>query len=170
MGHYTQNSRLGPGGIDWSACPGLWRNPRRMSGAWCFDQGRVTVSSLFQNLRSGLTLTEFLNVFPMKSEHNVTAVLRYITGRLQGELEPRCDSTASDTGSIDWRDCPGIEMRAKELPLGWVFSGTQRSVAELFEHISEGGSTCEYCKRFPEVRPADTAGLLNFLATRLDSM
>ena len=70
------DSKLAPGRVDWNACPGLWRNPRRMSGAWCFDQGRVTVSSLFQNLRSGLTVTEFLDIFPMKNGRNVGAVLR----------------------------------------------------------------------------------------------
>ena len=131
---------------------------------------RRTVSSLFQNLRSGLTVTEFLDTFPMKNGRNVTAVLQYIIEQLREELTTGSDSIVSDARSVDWRDYPGIEVNAKGHTNGWVFKGTERSVAELFEHIAEGGSTCGYYKRFPEVRPADVAGLLNFLVTRLDSI
>ena len=164
------DSKLAPGRVDWNACPGLWRNPRRMSGAWCFDQGRVTVSSLFQNLRSGLTVTEFLDIFPMKNGRNVGAVLRYIIEQLREEATTGSDSIVSDAQSVDWRDYPGIEINAKRHTNEWVFRGTERSVAELFEHIAEGGSTCAYCKRFPEVRPAEVEGLLNFLVSRLEAM
>ena len=83
MGQNSDAGELGPGGVRWDACPGVWRNPERMSGAWCFDRGRITVSSLFQNMRSGMTLDQYLLIFPMKHEQSVSAVLRHISKRLQ---------------------------------------------------------------------------------------
>ena len=97
-------------------------------------------------------------------------LLRYIIEQLREEATTGSDSIVSDAQSVDWRDYPGIEINAKRHTNEWVFRGTERSVAELFEHIAEGGSTCAYCKRFPEVRPAEVAGLLNFLVSRLEAM
>lgn len=55
----------------------VWQNPNRMSGALCFDQTRVPVSALFENLEGGVSLEEFLDAFEgVKREHAV-AVLQY---------------------------------------------------------------------------------------------
>lgn len=168
MDHNSDAGELGPGGIRWDACPGVWRNPKRMSGAWCFDRGRITVSSLFQNVRSGMTLDEYLLVFPMKNEHNVSAVLRHIGERLQGEIASGSASAGTEPGSVDWRDCGCIELQTDERSYNWVFKGTQRPVADLFRHLAGGGCPIGYSQRCPEVRPLDTAGVLSFLITCLD--
>jgi uncharacterized protein (DUF433 family) len=55
----------------------VWQNPNRMSGALCFDQTRVPVSALFENLEGGVSLEEFLDAFEgVKREHAV-AVLEH---------------------------------------------------------------------------------------------
>ena len=90
--------------------------------------------------------------------------------RLRRKQTTPSDSTASGADSVDWRECPGIEVGTKGPTDGWVFKGTQRSVAELLDHIAEGGSTHGCCELFPEVQPADTAGLLKFLVNRLQSV
>ena len=76
-------SRKSAGCIDWNTCPGLWRDPERMSGAWCFDQARVPLSSLFGNLSTGMTVEEFLYTYSMEHEDTPTAVLRHMSEQLQ---------------------------------------------------------------------------------------
>ena len=168
MDHNSEAGELGAGGIRWDACPGVWRNPERMSGAWCFDRGRITVSSLFQNMRSGMTLDQYLLVFPMKHEHNVSAVLRHISERLEGEVGSGSESAGTEPGSVDWRDCGYIESQSDERNYNWVFKGTHRPVADLFEHLAGGGCPIGYSQRCPEVRPSDTKGVLSFLIACLD--
>ena len=160
---------LGPGGIDWNSCPGLWRDPGRMSGAWCFDQSRVPVSSLFQNLESGVTVKKFLDIFPMDNDWNVAGVLRHLSERLGNDPTSGPAESGAGPGAIDWRDYKGIEPDTNDGETKWVFKGTTRAIGELFEHMANGGSTDEYCSRFPEVRPDDTTELLEFLVRRLEA-
>jgi len=49
---------------DWSTCPAVERNPRKISGAWAFTGTRVPVYALFENLESGATVQQFWNGFP----------------------------------------------------------------------------------------------------------
>ena len=60
---------------DWSACPAVERNPRKISGAWAFTGTRVPVYALFENLESGATVKEFLEWYPDVEEWQVRAVL-----------------------------------------------------------------------------------------------
>ena len=169
MDHNSDAGELGPGGIRWDACPGVWRNPERMSGAWCFDRGRITVSSLFQNIRSGMTLDQYLLVFPMKHEHNVSAVLRHISEQLQGKIGSASESAGAEPGAVDWHDCECIELQSDGRKYNWVFKRTQRPVADLFEHLAGGGCPVGYSQSRPEVRPSDSAGVLSFLIACLDA-
>ncbi len=71
------------GEINWSECPGIERNPKRMSGAWCFKGTRLPVHALFMNLSSGLTIPEFLKVFPAANEEQIKSVLDFLSDRLE---------------------------------------------------------------------------------------
>lgn len=71
------------GEIDWSECPGIERNPKRMSGAWCFEGTRLPVHALFMNLSSGLTIPEFLKMFPAAKEEQIKSVLDFLSDRLE---------------------------------------------------------------------------------------
>ena len=44
---------------DWSDCPAVERNPKKISGAWAFTGTRVPVYALFENLEGGATVGDF---------------------------------------------------------------------------------------------------------------
>ena len=46
--------------IDWSNCPAVERRPEKVSGAWVFRGTRVPVVALFENLKCGAALKDFL--------------------------------------------------------------------------------------------------------------
>ena len=50
--------------VTWNQCSAVERNPDKVSGAWLFRGTRVPVSSLFENLRDGATVDQFLDWFP----------------------------------------------------------------------------------------------------------
>ena len=53
------------------------RDPYKLSGAWVFRKTRVPVSALFENLRDGATVEDFLEWFPPIERSQVEAVLNY---------------------------------------------------------------------------------------------
>ena len=50
--------------IDWNTCPSVELNPELVSGAWVFRGTRVPVVALFENLEDGITINEFVDLFP----------------------------------------------------------------------------------------------------------
>jgi uncharacterized protein (DUF433 family) len=61
----------------WEALDAIERQPDKVSGAWVFRGTRVPVSALFENLRDGATVDEFLEWFPPVKKSQVEAVLNY---------------------------------------------------------------------------------------------
>ena len=59
----------------WENCSAVERHPDRVSGAWVFRGTRVPVAALFENLRDGATIEEFLAWFPSVERSQVEAVL-----------------------------------------------------------------------------------------------
>ena len=161
-------SRKSAGCISWNTCPGLWQDPKRMSGAWCFDQTRVPLSVLFGNLSTGMTVEEFLYMYSMDHEKTPTAVLRHISQQLQAGGDGDGTEGPEQPHVIDWAKCPGIEKRSTKERENWVFSGTERDISGLFNQIAEGGSVQEYCRQCPEVDPGAPEDLLDFLVEQLD--
>ncbi len=53
----------------------VWINPNRMSGSPCFYGSRVPVKHLFDYLRAGHTIAEFLDDFPGVTRQQAEAVL-----------------------------------------------------------------------------------------------
>ena len=51
------------------------RSPEILSGAWRFRGTRVPVAALFENLRDGATVAEFLTWFPGVTREQVDEVL-----------------------------------------------------------------------------------------------
>ena len=68
--------------IDWSSCPDVERVPGKMSGVWLFKGTRVPVSALFENLKSGTTVEEFLEWFEGVDRKQVQAVLNHAEASL----------------------------------------------------------------------------------------
>jgi len=63
--------------IDWFSCPGVEREPERVSGAWIFRDSRVPVAALFENLEDGASTSQFVEWFPGVTVEHVRAVLEH---------------------------------------------------------------------------------------------
>ncbi len=59
----------------WKTCSAVERDPEKVSGAWVFRGTRVPVSALFDNLRDGATIDQFLEWFPGVEREQLLAVL-----------------------------------------------------------------------------------------------
>ena len=64
--------------IDWSSCPSVELNPALVSGAWVFRGTRVPVVALFENLEDGVTIHEFIELFPSVDLVHARSVLKHI--------------------------------------------------------------------------------------------
>ena len=72
----------------WSQCTAVERDADKVSGAWLFRGTRVPVATLFENLRDGATVEQFLDWFPGVERWQVESVLDHETRGLR-------DATAS---------------------------------------------------------------------------
>jgi uncharacterized protein (DUF433 family) len=63
---------------EWDKCDAVERSPEKVSGAWVFRGTRVPVSALFENLRDGASIDDFLSCFPGVARSQVQAVLEHI--------------------------------------------------------------------------------------------
>ena len=61
----------------WETCPAVERHPDKLSGVWVFRGTRVPVSSLFENLKDGASVEQFLEWFPGVEDWKVETVLDY---------------------------------------------------------------------------------------------
>ena len=71
---------------DWTNCPTVERNPRKISGAWAFAGTRIPLYALHENLAAGATITEFVEWFPVVSERQVRTVLEHEAAQLKTDL------------------------------------------------------------------------------------
>ena len=63
---------------NWSSCPAVERTPGRVSGVWTFARTRVPVSALFENLKDGASIEDFLAWFPGVEADQVREVLQSV--------------------------------------------------------------------------------------------
>ena len=62
---------------NWENCSAVERDPKRVGGAWTFRGTRVPVSALFENLKDGATVEQFIEWFPGVCGRAVEAVLAH---------------------------------------------------------------------------------------------
>ncbi len=62
---------------NWESLDAVERQPDKLSGTWVFRGTRVPVSALFENLRDGATVDQFLSWFPGVTPSQVESVLNY---------------------------------------------------------------------------------------------
>ncbi len=67
----------------WSQCTAVERDADKVSGAWLFRGTRVPVATLFENLRDGATVEQFLDWFPGVERWQVESVLDHETRGLR---------------------------------------------------------------------------------------
>jgi uncharacterized protein (DUF433 family) len=61
----------------WEDCDAVERHPEKLSGAWVFRGTRVPLAALFENLRDGASIDQFLEWFPGVQRSQVEAVLEH---------------------------------------------------------------------------------------------
>lgn len=61
--------------INWKTCAAVERQPDKVSGAWVFQGTRVPVAALFENLKDGASIEQFLEWFPGVERWQVETVL-----------------------------------------------------------------------------------------------
>ena len=67
----------------WNTCPAIERDPEKVSGAWVFCGTRVPVAALFENLKDGATVEQFLDWFPGVERWQAESVLEHERRDLQ---------------------------------------------------------------------------------------
>ena len=67
--------------LDWADCRAVEHDPQRVSGAWVFRGTRIPVAALFQNLEDGVSLTEFVEIFPGVTIEQSRLVLELSTAK-----------------------------------------------------------------------------------------
>ena len=67
----------------WNTCPAIERDPDKVSGAWVFCGTRVPVAALFENLKDGATVEQFLEWFPGVERWQAESVLDHERRDLQ---------------------------------------------------------------------------------------
>ena len=78
---------------DWESCKAVERNPGKLGGAWVFQGTRVPVSALFENLRDGATVEQFLAWFPGVAAWEAEAVLSHEAKVLADQLQTTMEET-----------------------------------------------------------------------------
>ena len=73
--------------VDWNKCSTGERDPDKLSGAWVFGGTRVPVSALFENLKDGATVAQFLEWFTGVDGRNVEAVLAHEVESLANAMD-----------------------------------------------------------------------------------
>ena len=63
--------------LGWAGCSAVEHDPQRVSGAWVFRGTRVPVAALFENLEDGVSITEFVELFPGISIQQARLVLEH---------------------------------------------------------------------------------------------
>ena len=61
----------------WNDCAAVERHPEKLGGAWVFRGTRVPLATLFENLRDGASIDQFLEWFPGVQRSQVEAVLEH---------------------------------------------------------------------------------------------
>ena len=61
--------------LNWKDCPELERHPEVVSGDWVSKRTRLPVEALFENLKDGARVDDFIAWFPGVTRHQIQAVL-----------------------------------------------------------------------------------------------
>ncbi len=60
---------------EWETLNAVERHPAKVSGVWLFRGTRVPVAALFENVKDGATIDQFLEWFPGVERWQVESVL-----------------------------------------------------------------------------------------------
>jgi uncharacterized protein (DUF433 family) len=64
--------------LNWNDCDAVDRSPHTVSGAWVFAGTRIPLTALFENLKDGASIDQFVEWFPGVRREQAIAVLKFI--------------------------------------------------------------------------------------------
>jgi uncharacterized protein (DUF433 family) len=64
----------------WKRCEAVESRKGKVSGAYVFTSTRIPVATLFEKLKAGATINEFLEWFPGSDRKQIEAVLNFVAG------------------------------------------------------------------------------------------
>jgi len=67
--------------MNWTGCEAVETREDKLSGAFVFTGTRIPVATLFENLKAGATVDEFLDWFPGSDRMQIDAVLSFVAGK-----------------------------------------------------------------------------------------
>ena len=85
---------------NWDVCPAVERAPEKLGGALEFHGTRMPVATLFENLREGGTVDQFLEWYPGEACEQVEPVLNHQIVELQAPVVRRL-GLAGSTGPTE---------------------------------------------------------------------
>jgi uncharacterized protein (DUF433 family) len=68
--------------MDWTGCNAVESREDKLGGTVVFAGTRIPVATLFENLKAGATVDEFLDWFPGSQRSQVEAVLSFLAGEI----------------------------------------------------------------------------------------
>ena len=71
---------------NWDYCDAVERDPNKLGGALVFRGTRMPVATLFENLKSGATVDQFLEWFPGTTREQVEAVIDHEISEMQAPI------------------------------------------------------------------------------------
>ena len=69
--------------MNWSECPEVERNPKKVSGAWLFRRTRLPVATFCENLNDGASIDDIFEWFPGVRRDQLEAVLSFTASTLK---------------------------------------------------------------------------------------
>jgi uncharacterized protein (DUF433 family) len=81
--------------LDWSKCPAVESVAGKAGGAWVFRGTRRPVSTVFENLKDGLTVDDIVEMFDGLSREQVKAILAFTAHSLATSPLARSCSSCS---------------------------------------------------------------------------
>lgn len=66
--------------MNWEGCDAVEAREGKMSGAFVFVGTRIPVATLFENLKAGATVDEFLEWYPGSKRSQIELVLGFVAG------------------------------------------------------------------------------------------
>lgn len=69
--------------IDWNTCPSVEKHLERLSGAWVFRGTRVPLVALFENMEDGVSVNDFVELFPGVQLEQVQNVLEHAERKIK---------------------------------------------------------------------------------------
>ena len=69
--------------LDWSQCPAVESVPGKMSGTWVLRGTRMPVSTIFENIEAGASISDIMLWFDGLNLDQVQQVVHFVVSSLQ---------------------------------------------------------------------------------------